>query len=75
VFSITAKNKPKWHNLRWKISNALVKLARKIYPRNPEVDAFMLQIISDQIIYGRSMVRISPEDIFKTENGGENNEQ
>lgn len=68
MFSITATEKPKWHDLRWKLSNALVGLARRIYPRNPEVNAFLMQLMTDQMIYGQSVVRVNQEEIYKTPN-------
>ena len=68
MFSITATEKPKWHNLRWNLSNALVGLARWIYPRNPEVNAFMMQVMTDHMIYGQSVVRVNPAEMYKTPN-------
>ncbi len=60
MFSVNAKSKPRWYHLRWRLSNLIVCLARWVYPENPEVTAFYLQIITDQIIYGKSFVRIDP---------------
>ncbi len=54
---------PKWHDLRWRLSNALVGVARRIYPRNPEVNAFLAQVVIDQMIYGRSVVRVNPAEM------------
>ena len=68
MFSITATEKPKWHDLRWKLSNALVWLARRVYPRNPEVNAFLMQVMTDQMIYGQSVVRVNPAEMYKTPN-------
>ena len=64
MFSITSTEKPKWYYLRWKLSNALIALARRVYPSNPEVDAFMMQVMTDQMVYGQSFVRVNPEEFF-----------
>lgn len=63
--NITAKEQPKWYQLRWKLSFYLVKLARKVYPDNPDVKAFYLQAMTDQMIYGRHVVRVHPEKVWK----------
>ena len=55
-----AKEKPKWYNARWKASNFFVKIGMKIYPDNPEVKAFIVQQILDQMICGQSITRIDP---------------
>lgn len=68
MYSITATAKPKWHNIRWKLSNAVVRLARWIYPENPEVKAFLMQVMTDQLIYGQAVTRVAPGDIFKPPN-------
>lgn len=62
MYKVTSKEQPKWYNFRWKLSNFFVKIGQKIYPENPEVKAFWLQIISDQMIYGNSVVRINPKE-------------
>ena len=68
MYSITAIEKPKWHNIRWKLSNFAVRVARWIYPENPEVKAFFMQIMIDQMIYGQTVTRIDPSEILKTPN-------
>ena len=68
MYSIIATEKPKWHNIRWKLSNAVVLVARWIYPENPEVKAFLMQVMTDQMIYGQAVTRIDPKEIFKTPN-------
>jgi len=65
---IEAKEKPKWYQLRWKLSNIFVKIAVKIYPENPEVKAFWMQQMMDSLILGRSVIRVNPEEIILTEN-------
>jgi len=57
---ITALDKPKYYQLRWKLSNLFISIASKIYPRNPELKAFYLQMLTDQMFYGKSIVRIDP---------------
>ena len=68
MYSITATKKPKWYNIRWKLSNSVVHLARWIYPENPEVKAFILQMTTDQMIYGQAVTRVDPREIFKMPN-------
>lgn len=52
----TAKDKPKWYQLRWKLSNLFVAIGRSIYPPNPEVLAFRMELMSDLLIHGKAMV-------------------
>jgi hypothetical protein len=59
------KEQPKWYNLRWKLSNKLVWLARKIHPENPEVKAFWMDVMADQMITGQAIVRVNLEDVMK----------
>ena len=66
MFSVKATKRPKWYNFRWQLANVLVKLARKIHPKNPEVEAFMLQVAMDQILYGQSITRIAPKEFYKS---------
>ena len=68
MYSITATEKPKWYNFRWNLSNSVVLLARWIYPENPEAKAFLMQVVTDQIIYGHAVTRVSQSEIFKTTN-------
>lgn len=65
MFKLSAKAKPKWHQFRWRISSWLVRLAQKIYPKNPDVTAFYTQVMVDQAIYGKSVVRINPDATWK----------
>lgn len=58
MFRLISKEQPKWYNLRWKLSNFLVRVARKIYPENPEVTAFYIQLVHDDLIAGRAIVRL-----------------
>lgn len=63
LMHIEANEKPRWYQFRWKLSNLIMRIARKIYPDNPEVKAFYLQCIYDQMIFGKSIVRINPLDL------------
>ena len=49
----------KW--LAWK----LARLARRIYPESDEYKAFLMDVMIDGAIYGRSVVRINPRDMDK----------
>lgn len=59
-YSIRPKTKPKWYELRKRLSNGFVWVARKIYPENPEVFAFFMKTSMDAMIYGRSIIRVDP---------------
>jgi len=52
TYDVIAKEKPKWYQLRWKLSNLFVKIAKWIYPENPAVKAFLLKKLTDFMIYG-----------------------
>ena len=60
MYTVQATERPKWYNFRWRVSSALVRLARRIYPANPDVKAFFMQIAMDQMICGGSVVRVDP---------------
>ena len=68
MLCVKAKLKPKWFQFRWRLSNFLLKLVDKIQPKNPDVYAFYLQAMMDQIIYGKHVVRINPADYHKEPN-------
>jgi hypothetical protein len=59
---IEAKEKPKWYQIRWKLSNIFVKIAYKIYPESPNVKGFWMQQIMDGLILGESIIRVNPEE-------------
>ncbi len=63
-FDYVAKDKPKIWQVRWKLSNCFVGLARKIYPANPEIAAFHLQQYSDMMILGKSITRVTPLEFY-----------
>jgi hypothetical protein len=60
IYKVTAKARPNWRQIRWKVSNALLDLARWIYPENPEVKAFFMQMVMDQMIAGKAVMRVDP---------------
>lgn len=43
----------------------LVRLAQWIYPKSHAVTSFYMQLLHDQMIHGKSFVRIDPEDIME----------
>ena len=63
--TIKPKDKPKWYEFRKKFSNYLVSIARKIYPDNPEVNAFYAELMMDWMVSGKSVVRVDPNNIVK----------
>lgn len=65
MYDIEAKEKPRWYDLRRKISTFFIRVARWIHPRNPDVTAFQVQLMTDAMIYGRAVVRVNPMDEFK----------
>ena len=60
--------KPKWFQLRRKLSMWLLALAKKVYPENPEVWAFMSKIMADTMITGQAITRIDPMKFLKETN-------
>lgn len=62
-FTITSKEKCKWYDLRYKFASWLVNVARWIYPAHPETTAFLIQQMSDFMIYGKSITRINPDEV------------
>lgn len=65
MFRLSSKTRPRWYHVRWALSSLLVRLAQKIHPPNPDVYAFQMQLMMDQAIYGKSMVRVSPNEYYK----------
>lgn len=55
-------DKPKWYEFRFILSRRIVQLARWIYPKNPDVDAFYMTLFHDQMIYGRAVIRVEPTE-------------
>ena len=65
MISIIAIKKPKWFQIRWKLSNVVAHLARSIYPENPEVKAFYIKMMTDKMIYGQAITRIDSTSFYK----------
>ena len=66
TYDITTKcPKPKWFQLRRKLSNWFLWLAKKTYPENPEVWAFLSKVTMDIMITGQSITRVDPVDFYK----------
>lgn len=61
-YSIQTGISPRWYQFRWKLSNALVKLAKFIHPPNPEVWAFFVECAMDEMIYGKSVMQSQSHD-------------
>ena len=65
-YDITANTpKPKWYKIRHRLSNFFLRLAKKCYPENPEVRAFLVKQFTDALIYGRVITRVGPEKFAK----------
>lgn len=58
------------YSLRMKLSFLLVKLATKIYPDSPVVREFHMKAMMDELIYGGSITRIDPKEIYKENEDG-----
>lgn len=58
---IIEKKKPT--SIREWIAMKLVRLAQVIYPDSEAVKAFYIQLIHDQMIHGKSVVRVNPKDL------------
>ena len=59
-YRLKTKVKPKWYELRFRVANWFVNIARMIHPDNPEVWLFYTQLAIDQAVYGKSVIRIDP---------------
>lgn len=60
TLAIIPKERPRWYQLRWKLANALIRLARWISPVNPSLHAWTAEAIMDQMVYGQHIVRVDP---------------
>ena len=68
----TNESKPKWYEVRKKLSNICLWLAKKLYPENPAVKAFFMKQITDMAIYGGSIAHIDYTKINKIHDKGNN---
>ena len=59
---ITEKKKPE--SIREWIAMKLVRLAQWIYPDSEAVMAFYAQLMHDEMIYGQSITRVAPDDLY-----------
>lgn len=67
MMQFSAKDKPRWYQLRWRLSNFFVSIARKIKPDNPEVMAFMAECIYEHAIMGKAVVLVKHQDQIPAE--------
>ena len=65
MFKTVAIDRPMWYHLRWGVSNMLIRLARRVYPKNPEVRAFWMDLMMDELISGRAITRVDPSELYK----------
>lgn len=65
TFDITTTEKPRWFQIRWRISNLFLRIAKWIYQENPGVWAFYLKQATDLMISGNAITRIDPQQFFK----------
>ena len=56
------------YRIRWKLSNAALRVAMWIYPDNPDLPKFVLKVLEDQLIYGHQVTRIDPGNVFLWKN-------
>ena len=68
---VTAVEKPKWYQIRWQVSNIFFKIGTWIYPPNPEWYAHITQMMVDEMIWGKAISRIDPNEIYKPEGSNE----
>jgi len=57
MFTFKVKEKPLWYQFRWRLSNALMGVARWVKPDNPEVMAFLMEVATEQAIMGSALVK------------------
>ena len=53
------------NKIRVLLSMGCVRLAQRFYPKNPDVQAFYMQILRDMAIYGAAFLQVNPEEIYK----------
>lgn len=51
-YRMDTKLKPRWYDLRWKLSSWLVEFARWVHPGNPDVWAYFVENAIDKMISG-----------------------
>ena len=61
---IEETKKPK--SVREWVAMKLVRLAQWIYPESEAVKAFIMQLVVDEMVYGKSVIRINPKEVIKT---------
>jgi len=71
TYEFKATKKPKWFQFRWRVSNLLVKIAKRIYPENPEVMAFYAKLLTDTLIYGQSITQVDMSEIYEKAGTGD----
>lgn len=59
--------KKKANTFREWIAMKLVRLAQWIYPESEAVLAFYAQLMHDEMIYGKHVVRIDPKTLYEEE--------
>ena len=64
-YTIKAKERPKWFQLRWRLSNWLISMAIKMYHENPEVKAYFMKVMIDNAICGGSVSHVNWKDVIK----------
>ena len=65
---IIEKKKPT--KFREWIAMKLVRLAQWIYPQSEAVKAFYMQLVHDEMIYGQSITRVSPNELIVSKKDG-----
>lgn len=62
-YDVTAKaNGPKWYELRKRLSDFFLRLAKRLYPESPNIKAFFVKQYVDAMIYGGSITRVDPAE-------------
>jgi hypothetical protein len=58
--------KKKLTKFREWVAMKLVTLAQWVYPQSEAVKAFYMQLVQDEMVYGQSIVRMNPEEIYSS---------
>ena len=66
---IHEKKKPT--SFREWLAMKLVRLAQRIYPKSEAVLAFYSQLLHDEMIHGKSVVRVAPDSLYGCKVGPE----
>jgi len=63
--------KPKWYEFRKRVARRLVRIAARVYPQSPEVNAFYTKMMVDTMITGGAFCHVKPNKVKINPESGE----